>query len=372
MQCPYVRGREGCRIANATSAGQLCWPSDPLSAWAQPILLLRMCDGAHVIRRVTRQSKASSRTCRFAVRRLATRMHHSLKFGCLSLCASSVMPCIIVVRISGAPEQTEATERCVRTCKARAHAQARTELMVRHGADTRTHGRTEVWTNERADACACERTYAHTHVHVDAGLEAKGLRSVMLFGVVAEKDAMVSPCNAAPCHGTPRHATPRMCRDRLRTQTTRLSFVSRACCAPRHARTPARQGTPARPHARTPSCTDQLPALMVLCDVCLCEYTDHGHCGAVRDIDGEQVELLHHGYSHDFTAIVVITALLSSSSEFMLFCLTACVVIDVAVHVAVHTSLPMSLSTSLSMSLCMSIQSWPHASCGTSFLPLLF
>ena len=23
----------------------------------------------------------------------------------------------------------------------------------------------------------------------------------------------------------------------------------------------------------------QVPGLLVICDVCLCEYTDHGHCG---------------------------------------------------------------------------------------------
>ncbi len=28
-----------------------------------------------------------------------------------------------------------------------------------------------------------------------------------------------------------------------------------------------------------------LPDLMVITDVCLCEYTDHGHCGAIRDGD---------------------------------------------------------------------------------------
>ncbi|CAI5702493.1 hypothetical protein KXD40_003337 [Peronospora effusa] len=32
-----------------------------------------------------------------------------------------------------------------------------------------------------------------------------------------------------------------------------------------------------------------LPELLVACDVCMCEYTDHGHCGILRDVDGEQV-----------------------------------------------------------------------------------
>lgn len=33
----------------------------------------------------------------------------------------------------------------------------------------------------------------------------------------------------------------------------------------------------------------ELPKLMVMCDVCLCEYTDHGHCGELRQVDGEDV-----------------------------------------------------------------------------------
>ncbi len=31
------------------------------------------------------------------------------------------------------------------------------------------------------------------------------------------------------------------------------------------------------------SIKDSVPDLCVICDVCLCEYTDHGHCGIVRD-----------------------------------------------------------------------------------------
>jgi porphobilinogen synthase len=30
----------------------------------------------------------------------------------------------------------------------------------------------------------------------------------------------------------------------------------------------------------------QLPELLVLTDVCLCEYTDHGHCGILSDVEG--------------------------------------------------------------------------------------
>jgi porphobilinogen synthase len=40
---------------------------------------------------------------------------------------------------------------------------------------------------------------------------------------------------------------------------------------------------------------EKLPELIVMTDVCLCEYTDHGHCGVVRggDVDNDQtLELL--------------------------------------------------------------------------------
>ncbi|KAI9906069.1 hypothetical protein PsorP6_014370 [Peronosclerospora sorghi] len=32
-----------------------------------------------------------------------------------------------------------------------------------------------------------------------------------------------------------------------------------------------------------------LPELLVACDVCMCEYTDHGHSGILRDVDGDHV-----------------------------------------------------------------------------------
>jgi len=72
-------------------------------------------------------------------------------------------------------------------------------------------------------------------------LQSKGLRSVMLFGVVTDKDE----------HGSSA--------EKLDTP------VIVACGAIRSA----------------------LPEMMVMCDVCLCEYTDHGHCGVLRTIDGE-------------------------------------------------------------------------------------
>ena len=37
-----------------------------------------------------------------------------------------------------------------------------------------------------------------------------------------------------------------------------------------------------------------VPSLLVVTDVCLCEYTDHGHCGVVEgEHPGAEVELVH-------------------------------------------------------------------------------
>lgn len=74
-------------------------------------------------------------------------------------------------------------------------------------------------------------------------LQAKGLASVMLFGVVEDKDARGTMADAA-------HTPVIKCAEALRKQ---------------------------------------LPELLIACDVCMCEYTDHGHCGILRDVDGEQV-----------------------------------------------------------------------------------
>ena len=35
------------------------------------------------------------------------------------------------------------------------------------------------------------------------------------------------------------------------------------------------------------------PDCLVIADVCLCEYTDHGHCGVIRDRDVERLSVLH-------------------------------------------------------------------------------
>lgn len=74
-------------------------------------------------------------------------------------------------------------------------------------------------------------------------LEGKGLRSVMLFGVVEEKDAEGSMA----AMGT--------------TPVIRCLHVLRKQC----------------------------PSLMLMADVCLCEYTDHGHCAPIKTCDHEGV-----------------------------------------------------------------------------------
>ncbi|ETV94565.1 hypothetical protein, variant 3 [Aphanomyces invadans] len=85
--------------------------------------------------------------------------------------------------------------------------------------------------------------YATLVAHLD-GLVAKGLRSVMLFGVVDNKDA--EGCMA----------------DDPSTPVMEVMKVLRT----------------------------ELPSLLVACDVCMCEYTDHGHCGLLRtSLDGEEI-----------------------------------------------------------------------------------
>lgn len=75
-----------------------------------------------------------------------------------------------------------------------------------------------------------------------APLVAKGLKSVILFGVPLhiQKDSRGSPADDP--------STPVI----LATKLIRKAF----------------------------------PDLVVACDVCLCEYTDHGHCGELRSDDG--------------------------------------------------------------------------------------
>ena len=36
----------------------------------------------------------------------------------------------------------------------------------------------------------------------------------------------------------------------------------------------------------------EIPELVVITDVCLCEYTSHGHCGIVREVAPASMKLL--------------------------------------------------------------------------------
>ena len=50
--------------------------------------------------------------------------------------------------------------------------------------------------------------------------------------------------------------------------------------------------TTASSSARCASCAARFPELVLLTDVCLCEYTSHGHCGVVRDGEVDNDETL--------------------------------------------------------------------------------
>jgi len=77
-------------------------------------------------------------------------------------------------------------------------------------------------------------------------LQKKGLASVMLFGVVKRKDDLGEMAD--------------------------------------HEETPVIRATRA--------ILDALPSMLVMCDVCLCEYTDHGHCGVLRKVEGENEDVI--------------------------------------------------------------------------------
>lgn len=74
-------------------------------------------------------------------------------------------------------------------------------------------------------------------------LIAMGLESVMLFGVVESKDATGTVAD---------------------TEETPVIVCTRTL-------------------------RKELPSLLIATDVCLCEYTDHGHCGLLRSVDNEAV-----------------------------------------------------------------------------------
>ena len=41
---------------------------------------------------------------------------------------------------------------------------------------------------------------------------------------------------------------------------------------------------------------ERQPELVVVCDVCLCEYTDHGHCGVLAkgEVEIRRIPGMHH------------------------------------------------------------------------------
>ena len=83
-----------------------------------------------------------------------------------------------------------------------------------------------------------DRAFASLVRHLK-GLERKGLRSVMIFGITESKDSMGSMAH--------HHSTPVI---------TCLKALKKGC-----------------------------PKLMLMTDVCLCEYTDHGHCAPIKTIE---------------------------------------------------------------------------------------
>jgi porphobilinogen synthase len=91
----------------------------------------------------------------------------------------------------------------------------------------------------------CDGSFSGLVTHL-ANLQDKGLRSVMLFGVVNNKDECGS-----------------MADDDATPVVSALRQIRIA-----------------------------LPDLMCLADVCLCEYTNHGHCGLLREIDGVKEKII--------------------------------------------------------------------------------
>lgn len=88
-----------------------------------------------------------------------------------------------------------------------------------------------------------------------------GLKSVMLFGVVKEKD----------------------------------SVGSQAC----------NKDTPVK--IVTELLRKEVPTLMLMLDVCHCEYTDHGHCGLLRTVDTEEEEIIDNEKSIESLALIALS-----------------------------------------------------------------
>mmetsp|Transcript_21669 Transcript_21669/g.42559 ORF Transcript_21669/g.42559 Transcript_21669/m.42559 type:complete len:347 (-) Transcript_21669:143-1183(-) len=103
------------------------------------------------------------------------------------------------------------------------------------------------------------KPYASLMAHLQELCE-KGLRAIMLFGVVKEKDPEGSMAA------------------RNETPVIRCTKAVRAA----------------------------LPELLVMCDVCLCEYTSHGHCGVLRDIDHDHEETIDNETTIEILADVAL------------------------------------------------------------------
>ncbi len=58
-----------------------------------------------------------------------------------------------------------------------------------------------------------------------------------------------------------------------------------------------------------------LPELMVITDVCLCEYTDHGHCGVLHDRPGEAQGGLPDGYVLNDETLSILAKVACSHAE---------------------------------------------------------
>ncbi|GBG28226.1 Delta-aminolevulinic acid dehydratase [Hondaea fermentalgiana] len=88
----------------------------------------------------------------------------------------------------------------------------------------------------------------------------KGLRSVMLFGVVKDKDPEGSMAAA---------------------DDTPVIVATKAIRA-------------------------ALPEMLVMCDVCMCEYTSHGHCGVLREVAGDHEDVIDNERTIDILADVAL------------------------------------------------------------------
>jgi porphobilinogen synthase len=102
-----------------------------------------------------------------------------------------------------------------------------------------------------------------------ADAAALGVRAVLLFGIPARKDAA----------GSESHA--------------RDGIIARAVAAVK----------------------DRCPGLVVITDVCLCEYTDHGHCGILNTGSPRPVPSLPDGYVLNTETLEVLDRIAISHAE---------------------------------------------------------